>query len=148
MDDTFEPAEKAIYGYQDGSGKKVFADPKILLGNLATGALTRGKNIDELIECANPAYFGKMELDKLDAAKQIDSWNALATLDEIVREAFTLTPFNSETGTGADMAHALGLLNHFHLWCEKKNRQRETTLTSQSAEFQSDAQKTTGTTSV
>ncbi len=148
--ETFEPqANKFIYGYVDGSGKKVYADPQIILGKLSCGALTRGKSIDELIEKANPAVVGKAALSVMDAPAQVESWNAMAMLDEISREAFGLTQFNPETGEGADMAHALGVLNHFHLWCEKKNQTPAPRSTSTpSVESTPGTQATTGTSSV
>ena len=149
MEDTFEPQSKNIYGYANGSGQKVYADPQIILGKLACGALTRGKSIDELIEKANPAVVGKAALSVLDTPTQIESWNAMAILDEVSREAFGLVAFNAETGDGADMAHALGVLNHFHLWCEKKNQKLASRSTSTpSVESTPATQATTGTSSV
>ncbi len=123
MEDTFEPKTKAIYGYADGSGKKVYADPLILRGKLACLALEMyQKDLGELIDTANPAIKGGPSFDKMDAPQRVAAWNAMAALDEVSRRAFGLIPFNKDTGEGADMDHALSVMDHFHVWCEKKNQ--------------------------
>ena len=116
MNDAYEPTQRAIYRYHDGA-KIVYADPLATLAREKMVALQMGKDVDKLIDQSRAK----------DAAKASDielaqAWTALNDLAEISRQTFGLAEFNPETGEGADMAHALGVLNHFHLWLEKKNQ--------------------------
>ena len=118
MNDEFEPNEnqKAIYGFNNGK-KKVFADPLFLRAQLKMLALTMaGKDISKIIETAN-----KTDLHGASEMELSEAYNALMQLAEISTQAFGLQPFNPDTGEGATKAHAIGVVNHFYLWLQKKN---------------------------
>lgn len=116
MNDVFEPQARAIYRYNNGE-KVVAADPLVLRGNLSKLALMRGKSLAAFISAANG-----VDVANASDIENAEAWDALQALAEIAIDGFALIPFNAETGAGCDMAHALGVLNHFHLWCEKKNQ--------------------------
>lgn len=144
MDDIFTPQQRSIYRYADGSGKTVCGDPLVLLGKTKTFAIAMGKTIDALIDLAN-----KVDLNDATDFEKSEAWAALGSLEEISRQSFDLAPFNRETGDGADMAHALAVLNHFHVWCEKKNQQPAApSISIPSAESTSETQPITATSSV
>ena len=113
--DAFIPMNRDIYRYHNGE-RVVAADPLVLRGKLATEALETGKTLSTLIDMANA-------VDAKDATELqlAQSWEALGLLSDISTHAFDLVPFDAESGLGAGMAHALGLLHNFHEWLEKKN---------------------------
>ncbi len=117
MDDIFEPTARSIYKYNNGV-KVVAADPLVLRGILTVKALEHGKTLQAWIDAGN-----KIDIGNASEIEVSEAWSALMTLADISLEAFSLVKFDEATGEGADTAHALGVLNHFHVWCEKKNRQ-------------------------
>jgi hypothetical protein len=142
-DDVYQPKEKKIFRYNDGE-KVVAADPLLLRGKLTLAAIQRGKTIGGVIESAN-----KVDLEGISDIELSEAWAALDMLADISQEAFGLVPFNAETGNGADMAHAIGLVDHFYKWCEKKNQQPDLPQTSTPpSESTSETPPTTATSSV
>ena len=144
--DAFEPNEnqRAIYSYSDGK-KKVFADPLFLRAQLKMLALQlAGKDISKIIDTAN-----KTDLKGASEIELSEAYGALMALAEISTQAFGLVPFNPDTGEGATKAHAIGVVNHFYLWLQKKNQRpvSRPTSTPHSASI-SETQPTTATSSV
>lgn len=118
-DDCYEPAAREIYRYNNGK-VVVNADPLLLRGALITGALRRNKLLNDLIDTANAR-----DMQTASPQQVAEAWRAMLVLQEVVVEAFNLTPFDPASGVGADMAHAIGVLDHFHKFCEKKNQQQD-----------------------
>lgn len=143
MDDVFEPTEKRIYKFSNGE-QIVAADPLALRGALTMKALERGKALNALIDTSS-----KIDVAGANEIEIAEAWGALMMLAEIATEAFGLIPFDNVTGAGADTAHALGVLNHFHVWCEKKNQSHVSPPTfTPPLESTSEAQPITDTSSV
>ncbi len=124
MEDTFNPPSKQIYSYNNGE-KVVRADPLLIQGKLAQAAIRRGKSIANIIASAN-----KTDLKDISDIDLMDAWASVEMLADIATESFDLVPFNPATGNGADMAHAIGLVDHYYRWCEKKNQQPDLLSTS------------------
>ncbi len=120
MDDVYSPEARAIYQFPNGSGKMLRADPLALLSRLKQHALPYGKTVDQLIDISR-----KVDATNASSPEIAEAWSALEALADIARKAFPLVEFNEETGEGAEMAFALGVLDHFHVWCEKKNQTQE-----------------------
>jgi hypothetical protein len=115
MTEEFLAPEKKIYAYNNGA-TRVVADPLLLRGKLTLAALQRGKTVAGVIDAAN-----KVDLEDITDIELSEAWAALDMLSDISIEAFGLVTFDPATGNGADMAHAIGLVDHFYKWCEKKN---------------------------
>lgn len=120
--EVFKPAEKQIFAYDNGGGVTLYADPLVSLGKLKTLAVSRGKTLEKWIELANPGLKGGPKADKMNDMELSEAWNAIGVLEDISREAFSLVDYDPVTGGGALAEYALGVLNHFNVWCEKKNR--------------------------
>jgi hypothetical protein len=116
-DDAFVPIQLAIFKYADGGGNMLSADPLAIRAELATRAINAGHKLNDLIEAANA-----IDLKGATEIQVAEAWQAMMTLAQIATEAFELVPFDKKTGVGADAAHALAVLDHFHSWL-KKNRQ-------------------------
>ncbi len=150
MDAEITPEKKLIFSYMDGNGNRIYADPLVIRGKLACKAMELyQKELNDLIRAGNPAIAGGSKFDALTPVQKIEAWNAMAALDELSRIVFELPPFSKQTGEGADMDHALGVLANYHKWCEKKNPKPLSRSTfTPSAESISEPQPTTGTSSV
>ena len=115
MDDLgFTPVQRKIYSYDNGKGEKVFADPNKLMADLALAANFHNKTINGLIDTSKA-----VDVKDAPPMEVAQAWEALSMLHEISVKVFSLVPFDAKTGQGADRAHALGLLNHFHKFLKK-----------------------------
>ncbi len=124
-DDLFEIGDRKIYRYQDGSGNTRFADPLIIRTTLLSLAMQHGKTVNGLIDEGKA-----VDLKNATPEQLVEGWNALKLLASITMDAFELKPMDPATGDGATMAQAIALINHYHRFCEKKNRKPASPATS------------------
>jgi hypothetical protein len=116
MDDVFQ-GEKQIYKYPDGGGGFKFADPLVIQASMTQAAIVRNfPSTNAMVDAAN-----KVDLKTADPIQVAEAGAALMALAESAIEVFGLVPFDPATGNGATPAFALGLLDHFHRFMQKKN---------------------------
>jgi hypothetical protein len=110
----YEPKQKEIFRYHNGK-EIVAVDPLLMRGNIRLVAVQHGSTIDTLLEGAN-----RVDDENEDEMKFAEAWQCILTLQAVAADAFQLTP-------EADLAHALGVVNAFYGYLEKKNPPTEPT---------------------
>lgn len=111
----FTEAEKRVFKYHDGQAE-AFADP--LAARRSFVVETQGRFNDLLT-----AYYGDDELASCEAA---------VVLVPVVRQVFSMNPFDRDTGKGATEDDVDRVLTEFLDWCDEQKKSTVTTPTSSS----------------